>query len=232
MPQSTQTATATATDTSSQRRLMVDGQIRTFGITSTDLIDRFLAVPREKFVDPAQATLAWSDAPLQIAGIRPRALLRPMVLAKMMQGASVTPTDKVLDIAGGRGYGAAILAGLAAHVVALENDPARVIAIGTGCAALGIVNVTAVNGDLTKGAPDSGPYDVIIVNGAVETGWMALLAQLADKGRMIVIRNHPGRSDGQVLRFERHGAAIGERVLFETCADVLEGFAAAPSFAF
>ena len=221
-----------ASDSASQRRVMVDGQIRTFGITNLDLIARFLAVPRENFVDAAQLTLAFSDVPLVLAGTSPRALLTPMVLAKMIQSASLSPGEKVLDVAGGLGYGAAILSGLAAEVVALESDAARSSATSANCAALGLINVTAITGDLAKGAPALAPFDFILLNGAVETGLAALLAQLADKGRLIAIRNHPGGSGGQVIRFERHGATIGERVLFETAAAVLEGFVAAPAFAF
>ncbi len=219
-----------ASDSLAHRRIMVDGQIRTYGITDLDLIDRFLAVPRENFVGPEQVALAWSDAAVQLQG--GRTLLKPMVLAKMLQAASLLPGDRVLDIAGGSGYGAALMAGLATQIVALEAGAGQAAAIAANCAALGLANVEAVSGDLTRGAPGKAPFDVIMVEGAVETGLEPLLAQLANKGRLIVIRNKPGRVYGEVMRCERHGASIGERVLFEAAVQVLAGFGAAPAFAF
>lgn len=221
-----------ASDSLSQRRLMVDGQIRTFGITDLDLIDRFLAVPREMFVDSASVALAWSDAPLKLAGSPARTLLQPMVLAKMIQNASLKPGDRVLDIAGGLGYGAAVMAGMAAQVLALEEDEIYSASARQAIAALGLGNITTLTGDLATGASGHGPFDVILVNGAVQTGIAALLAQLSDGGRMLAIRNRPGQIIGEVVRYEKHGANTGERVLFETTAQVLHGFAATPAFAF
>ena len=223
-------AQTAASDSLGHRRLMVDGQIRTFGIIDLDLIDRFLAVPRENFVEPGQVALAWSDAMIRLQG--GRALLKPMVLAKMLQAANILPGDRVLNVASGLGYGAALLAGLAASVVAMEADAALVDAITANCAALGLANVTARRGDLPRGAPDKAPFDVIIIEGAVETGLDHLLAQLADRGRLIVILNRPGQVFGEAKRYERHGDSVGERVLFETSAPVLAGFALVPTFAF
>lgn len=221
-----------ASDSFSQRRLMVDGQIRTFGITDLDLIDRFMAVPRENFVDPLSRALAWSDAQLYLPGSPRRLLLAPMVLAKMIQSAGIKPSDHVLDVAGGLGYGAAILAGLCVQVVALEDNAGRVAAAKAAFATLGLANAVALSGELAQGAPVQGQFDVIIVNGAVEAGLDTLLGQLRDGGRLVAIRNLPGQALGTVVRSERHGSSIGERVLFETIAPVLQGFAAAPAFAF
>lgn len=223
---------ALSSDSLSHRRIMVDGQIRTFGITDLDLIDRFLDVPREMFVDPGQESLAWSDAPLVLKGAKPRALLRPMVLAKMFQAAAIQKKDRVLEIAGGNGYGAAILSGLAASVVTLETEAARTDATLVGCKALGLLNVTSITGDLSQGVPAHGPYDVIILNGAIETSPATLLQQLADRGRLIAICSTPGRASGEVTCFERQGRHVGERILFESSSAVLEGFEAVPVFSF
>lgn len=219
-------------DMSAQRRMMVDGQIRTFGVTDSDVIERFLLVLREAFVEPAMAQLAYSDAVLRLSGDPRRTLLAPMVLARMIQGARLKAGARVLDIGGGLGYSAAIVAGLASQVVAVETTQARVEAIAAACLALGLANVAAVTGTLAAGYAQKGPYDLILVNGAVETEPTALLAQLADGGCLIVIANLPGQGHGQVLCYEASNGMTGQRALFDATAPVLEGFRAEPVFAF
>ena len=109
-------------DAVAARRLMVDGQVRTADVTDAALIDAMLTVPRERFLPPALAQLAYLDGDIQIAP--GRALLKPMVLAKLIQAARVGPEDRVLDLGCGTGYSSAVLARLAATVVALEEDAA------------------------------------------------------------------------------------------------------------
>lgn len=219
-------------DMSHQRRMMVDGQIRTFGVTDNAVIDRFLAVPRENFVGAEMADLAYSDAGLRISGRPPRMLLAPMVLARMIQGAQPKAASRVLDIGGGLGYSCAILAGLVAKVVTVESDAARGTATLAACHAIGLGNVTAITGELASGCPQMGPYDIIIVNGAIEIEAKSLLAQLADGGCLIAIVNKPGQVNGQAMRYDASNGVIGQRALFDATVPVLEGMAALPVFAF
>ena len=222
--------TSKSPDRSAERRLMVDGQIRTFGVTDLDVIDRFLAVPRESFVEAGQGALAYSDAPLRLAGSPARTLLAPMILARMIQNAEIRARDRVLDLAGGLGYGAAILSGLAAQVVAVESGAARVAQAGAALAALGCGNVRVQDGAVAAGA--AGPFDVILLNGGYAANIEPLLALLADGGRLIAIRSLAGGSLGQVTRHESTRGVAGSRPLFDARAPVIEGFAAAPAFAF
>ena len=214
-------------DRIAERRLMVDGQIRTFGVTDLAVIERFLAVPREDFVDAAQAGLAYSDAILRLPGAPARSLLAPMVLARMIQHANVRPGDRVLDVAGGLGYSAALLSGLAGQVAARESGAARCAAMRTALAPF--ANVRVAEEPLTGG---SDRYDVILLNGSYAAGIEPLLAQLAEGGRLLAVRSATGGSLGQAVRFEKTGASAGLRPLFDARAPVLEGFAAAAAFAF
>src|SRR5271167_4454310 len=109
-------------DTAAARRMMVDGQVRTADVTNPDLIAAMLAVPRENFVPPALAGQAYSDGDLVVGG--GRALLKPMVLAKLIQAAQLDPGDHVLDAGCGTGYSSAVLSRIAGSVVALEEDAA------------------------------------------------------------------------------------------------------------
>jgi protein-L-isoaspartate(D-aspartate) O-methyltransferase len=101
---------------------MVNGQLRTGGVVDQALLAAFLETPRERFVAPPFASLAYLDRELPALGAKARRLLPPMTLARMLQAAMVNPGERALDVGGGSGYGAAILGAMGAKVVALESD--------------------------------------------------------------------------------------------------------------
>src|SRR5258705_3934747 len=110
-------------DFAAARRMMVDGQVRTSDVTDQRIIAAMLDLPRERFVPERQASVAYVDLDVVItAGTPARRLLKPMVLAKLVQAAEVGPQDRVLDVACGTGYSTALLTRLAHHVVAGEED--------------------------------------------------------------------------------------------------------------
>ena len=185
------------------RRTMVDCQLRTFDITDNKVLEAFEIVPREDFVDPANAALAYSDAALKVGG---RALLEPMILARMIANANLAAGDRVLDVGGARGYSAAILAKLAGHVVALED--------------------AAAFGEGAKAAPG-------VDN--VETNFQGLLDQLATGGRMVAVVRESGRTGraAKAVRFEKLASgAIGEKWLFDAAAATLDAFRRPAAFVF
>lgn len=215
-------------DMSAARRAMVNGQIRVEGVTDARVLDAIEAIPRERFAPPAQHAVVYAD--VETSAAPGRWLLRPRDFAKLLQALGVKPRDVVLDIAGGRGYAAAVLAQMAETVIALEDDTALVTAASESLSEVGANNAVAVQGVLAAGAPDHGPFDVIFVNGAVEEVPDAWLAQLADGGRLgVVIRQ--GVS-GAAHVFQRSGDGFGERRLFDSAAPLLEGFARPSAFAF
>jgi protein-L-isoaspartate(D-aspartate) O-methyltransferase len=222
---------AVLSDFATQRQTMVDCQIRTFDVTDQDVIARFLDVPRERFVPAALQPLVYSDAALELrADGASRIMLAPLVLARMMQGANVTASDRVLDVAGGAGYSAALLAGLAKEVVALESHAGLSAQAAANLAATGISNAKAVAGAL-DGSSVSGQFDLIFVNGAVEEGLEPLLAKLSAGGRLIAVRKIAGHA-GKVTRFEKIGGETSHRVLFDAAAPVLDAFARRQAFVF
>ena len=109
-------------DLAARRQHLVDGQLRTCDVTDQALLGAFARIPRESFVAPAFASLAYLDRDVPALGASERLLLAPMVLARLIQAASVRSGEKALDVAGGSGYGASVLAGLGAIVVTLESD--------------------------------------------------------------------------------------------------------------
>jgi protein-L-isoaspartate(D-aspartate) O-methyltransferase len=217
------------------RQTMVDRQLRTFDVTDLPLLRQFLSVPRELFLPHDLAPLAYSDLALTLRGEggRPlRHLPPPLVLARMLQEAEIRETDRVLDIGGGTFYSAAIAAPLAGEIVALESDARLAETARSYLRALGVSNVHVEFGPLPKGAPASAPFDLIIVEGAVEDGLDELFAQLTENGRLLAI----ARTDFDgwaVTRFDRSaGAPAGSRALFDAAAPVLEGFEKKPGFVF
>ena len=215
-------------DAAKARRMMVDGQVRTADVTNLDLIAAMAAVPRERFVPPALAEQAYVDCDLAIG--EGRALLKPMVLAKLIQAARVGPGDHVLDVGCGTGYSSAILARLAGSVIALEENVALAGEAKDALAAVGAARVSVVTNPLTEGWEPGGPYDLIFLNGATETAPDTLGRQLKVNGRLVCIFGRPPASKAMLFR-ETEGRLVG-RPVFDAAAPLLPGFVAPPAFVF
>lgn len=215
------------TDFATERRNMVDGQVRTADVTDLRIISAMLEVPRERFVPPQAAAIAYLDLDLPV-GESGRRLLKPMVLAKLIQAADVSGTGRVLDVGCAFGYGAAVLARVAGEVVALEQD--ATFAAVARAALSAMPNVSVVGGPLTAGWPDAAPYDVILLDGATEIEPLAFRDQLKDGGRLVcVLGSGPG---SKAMLYRRSGSEVGGRPIFDATASVLPGFAKRPEFAF
>ena len=201
---------------------MVNGQLRTSDVRDARLLEAFLDTPREAFVAPALARLAYLDQDAPASGPAGRKLLAPRTLGLLLQAAAVEPGERALEVGGGSGYGAAILASMGAKVVALETDSAA--------ARAALKDVDIVEGPLFKGAPSKGPYDVIVINGAIEISPSDLIDQLAPGGRLVAVDVRAG--SGRAVIIEKSASGLSERALFDSRADVLPGFERAPAFTF
>jgi protein-L-isoaspartate(D-aspartate) O-methyltransferase len=221
-------------DFAQARRAMVDCQVRTFDVFDIPVLSAMDAVPRERFVPAGREGLAYIDQDIPvsdgIAGAERRFMLKPMVLGRMLQALEVEPGEKALDVAGGLGYSAAVLARLGANVVTLESTEAAAQAARERLAAVGVENVTTVSGPLEKGYPQAAPYDVILVNGLVETRPQGLLDQLAEAGRLACIERR-GKT-GRAVLYVRSGDAFGSRTIFDAAAPALAAFKAESGFVF
>ncbi len=211
------------------RRLhMVNGQLRTSDVRDSSVLAAFLEVPRERFVAPARKGLAYLDQDQLSAGSQRRMLLAPRTLALLLQAAAILPGERVLDVGGGSGYSAALLHHMGARVVAVESDRGALAAAREALA--GRPDIEIIEGALAAGAADKAPFEAIVVNGAFETAPTALLDQLAKGGCLVGIDARAGAKRAVII--DRSASGFSERTLFEANADVLDGFARAPTFAF
>ncbi len=169
------------TDFAAARHNMVESQVRPNGITDHRIIDAMAQVKREDFVPAERKTIAYLDEDVELK--EGRFLIEPMAFARMIHLALIKPTDKVLVVGAGTGYGARVIAMLAKSVVALESDP-DLLALARGFMD-GAGNVEVVEGSLAAGHAAGAPYDVIIVEGRIGAVPESLFAQLANEGRIV-----------------------------------------------
>jgi protein-L-isoaspartate(D-aspartate) O-methyltransferase len=214
------------------RQKMVDGQVRPNDVTDIRILDAMLAVPREAFVPPNQRALAYLDLDLDVSegGAARRFLIKPQVLAKMLQAAGIKETDKVLVAGSVTGYAAAVVARLAGQVVATEGDPAEVAKANDVLAQLGLANVTFKASGAAEGDPENAPYNVIVLDGATEILPERLYGQLRGGGRLVGIfaMTKPPRA---TIVTHSHGD-FGYRALFDASVPVLPGLERLPVFVF
>jgi protein-L-isoaspartate(D-aspartate) O-methyltransferase len=216
-----------ASDFSTLRTRMVDNQLRTTDVTKHEILSAFLAVPRELFVPANKQDLAYVDADIDLGG--GRFVMEPSPLARLIQLAEIKNTDRVLIIGTGMGYGAAIVSHLAKSVVALEDNAELAAEASAVLASAGSGNIEVVTGPLAGGVATKGPFDVIIIEGAVDQVPETLTAQLAEGGRLVAVEgvNLTGVAKVHV----RSGKTIAARRGFNLAIKPLAAFRAELAFA-
>ena len=215
-------------DYAAAREAMVDRQVRTADVTRYPIIAAMLAVPREEFLPEALRPLAYVGEHVPLAP--GRVLLDPRVFAKLLDALDVGPDDLVLDVGCGYGYSTAVLARMAEAVVAVESDTAMAAEAEALLGRHGADNAVVQAGALAGGVPADGPFDVILVEGAVEVLPPALEAQLKPDGRIAAI--FARGAGGQARIGLRTAEGIAWRRVFDATAPVLPGFEAAKAFVF
>lgn len=170
-----------ALSTSSSRENMLKSQILTGNVLRESVLDALLAVPREQFVPPSLQGVAYLDEEIPLAG--GRFLMEPLAFARMLEKAAIGSGDVVLDIGCATGYSSAVLAQIARHVVAVEEEEALAAEARKNLS--GISNASFVAAPLAEGSRSRAPYDVICIEGATEYVPQALADQLKEGGRLL-----------------------------------------------
>jgi protein-L-isoaspartate(D-aspartate) O-methyltransferase len=175
--------------------------IRSKGVTDARVLTAMETVDRALFVRGLFADRAYEDMPLPIAC--GQTISQPSVVGLMTQALEVTARDKVLEVGTGSGYQAAVLSQLARRVYTVDRHRRLVREAEAVFAALGLVNITALTADGSRGLPEQAPFDRILVTAAAEDPPSPLLAQLRIGGIMVL---PVGQSDQvqSLIRVRRH----------------------------
>lgn len=208
------------------RAAMVSNQLRTSAVSDTRVVDAMRAVPREAFMPADRAELAYIDTPVPVG--EGRAINPPLVTGRLLTALAPRAGERVLVVGAATGYAAAILAELGLTVTALEENAA--LADFARGALAGASGVTVVTGPLAEGWSATAPYDVILIDGAIERLSDALAAQVADGGRIAAAIVERG-----VTRLAS-GRKVGVSLVLDDFADSeavsLPGFAVPAGFVF
>jgi len=216
------------TDYKTARTAMVDCQIRPSDVTKYPIIEAFLTTPREAYVPLGSRPVAYAGE--HIALNNDRVLLDARTFAKMLDAVNVQRNELVLDLGCGLGYSTAILASMAEAVVAIESDTDMAAEASTTLSDQSVDNAFVTSGDLTKGNAKNGPYDVIIVQGAVEEIPDTLIDQLKDGGRICAIFRD-GNYGACRIGYKSH-QKLSWRAVFNASAPMINGFEVKPEFKF
>lgn len=203
------------------RRAMVASQLRTTAVNDPRVIAAMAAVPRERFVPAGRRNLAYADIAVPLGG--GRALSPPMALGKMLTELRPQPGDRALVIGAATGYSAAVLARLVESVTALEEQTMAATATAEP-------GVRYVHGPLADGWAEAAPYDLILIDGAVETVPQGIVDQLAEHGRLAAAVIEAGVTRLSIGR--RSGAGFGLTAFADADAAPLPGFAPPAAFRF
>lgn len=218
-----------ATDRTDARLRMVDGQIRPNGVRDPRLLRAMREIPRERFLPPHLAPIAYIDEDIDLGG--GRVLMEPLAMARLVQLAAVRVGEKTLVIGAGTGYGAALLAACGAAVTALEED-GRLRDVARPALAAYAPSVTLVAGPLAEGCGDGAPWDLVLIEGAAPAIPRPIAEQVRpETGRLVGVLAGRGRPGTAVLG-ERTSAGLTIRPMFDCATPVLPSFMPKPGFVF
>ena len=218
------------TDIATARRVMVDNQIRTFDVTDRDVLAAFDVVPRHLFVEPQDRELAYLDRRMAVGG---RALLEPLILARLIQALQPQAGERALDICGAYGYSAAIFAAMGLTTSALETDAALCDGAKAAMAAANAkvtILPTQPALDAKSGAKLNETFDILLVNGASEQDPSGFFSLMNEGARLGIIRRK-GRAAQATIYLKANGV-VSSRFAFDAQGVILPGFAAAADFVF
>lgn len=211
------------------RQNMVDNQLRPNKVVRGPVLQRFMDVPREPFADVGSAAQAYMDNLLPIG--QGRVMFAPMTIARMLQELKLSEDDKVLIVAGGTGYTTAVVSPLVKSVTMVEENNYLLDVAKSTTIDLLLNNINFVKGAPEAGFAKDGPYNVIIIDAAVEEVPQALVDQLAENGRLAAV---VGKDEAlkQATLFVKVGKTLFEESLFETKGTLLENFKQQEKFVF
>lgn len=211
------------------RQNMVKGQILPENVANPLLINALFSTPREKFVPPQLARIAYMDANFPLN--KDRYLLRPAILARLLNALDPKPADKILYIGGGTGYGPALLNQMAAQIIALDCEESLTQEAERLVGELELAALHVVLGPLIEGWENEAPYDKILIEGCVDLIPKELRSQLKEGGQLITIKYHQGK-EMIAIKIAKKQGVLTEIFLFDAFAPRLKAFQKQKTFVF
>ena len=213
-------------DFAARRTMMVDTQVRPSDVTKFPIIEAMLTIPREEFVPATQRETAYLGENLDIG--EGRVLLEPRTLAKLLDALNISNDELVLDIGSAMGYSSAVIARMAEAVVAVEENETLSSEAQEALSGAGTDNVILHSGPLADGAAQHGPYDVIVIEGAVEAIPAALIDQLKEGGRIGCLFQEGALGEARIGL--KQSGVLSWRMAFNAGAPLLPGFLTEKAF--
>ncbi len=183
-------------------------QLQELGIRDERVLSAMASVPRNYFVDEAISHQAWDNTALPIGF--GQTISQPYIVARMTEQLIESNPQSVLEVGTGSGYQTAVLSQLIPHVYSVERIKALQYQARRRLQRLDLHNVSMRHGDGWAGWTSKAPFDAIIVTAAAEKVPEALLAQLADGGRMVI---PVGEYKQELLLIEKYGNKTRTEVL-------------------
>nr|WP_321268838.1 protein-L-isoaspartate(D-aspartate) O-methyltransferase [uncultured Tolumonas sp.] len=183
-------------------------QLQELGIRDERVLSAMANVPRNYFVDEAISHQAWDNTALPIGF--GQTISQPYIVARMTEQLIENNPQSVLEVGTGSGYQTAVLSQLIPHVYSVERIKALQYQARRRLQRLDLHNVSMRHGDGWAGWTSKAPFDAIIVTAAAEKVPEALLAQLADGGRMVI---PVGEYKQELLLIEKYGNKTRTEVL-------------------
>jgi protein-L-isoaspartate(D-aspartate) O-methyltransferase len=212
------------------RKNMVENQIRANKVTSLNVINAFLDVPREKFVPDALQEISYVDEDIQLS--RNRFMMKPMILARLFQSLNLKGNENILHVGSNSGYGSAILSRMCSSVISLESDKKLFETSIHTFSNMGFDNVVPLHGSMENGVEKEAPFDIIFIEGSIETEPKSLFGQLNENGKLIAIIRPENIKIGKAKLFFKISNEIGLENLFDAQVSKLSIFKSKTKFSF
>ena len=212
------------------RKNMVENQIRANKVTSLNVINAFLDVPREKFVPDALQEISYVDEDIQLS--RNRFMMKPMILARLFQSLNLKGNENILHVGSNSGYGSAILSRMCSSVISLESDKKLFETSIHTFSNMGFDNVVPLHGSMENGVEEEAPFDIIFIEGSIETEPKSLFGQLNENGKLIAIIRPANIKIGKAKLFFKISNEIGLENLFDAQVSKLSIFKSKTKFSF
>ena len=207
---------------------MIEGQIKPIGGMKKNILEAFSSINRDDFVPPNLKENSFSEKNLFLK--RNRFVLKANLIAKIISALNISNEENVLVIGSSTGYSSAIISRLAETVISIDEDKELLDFSEDAVKNNGIDNIVFINNKMIEGCSDQGPFNAIIIEGAIDEVPPKILNQLEHNGRLIAMINDNGISN--VIEYQKKNNTFTERFLFSCSAPKLKSFDKRKSFSF